>query len=272
MASRQLRWWRGALLALLVLLITGVVASWAILRVYGPRFTRDRVEAALSEALGQPVHVGAVQLRPWLARLSLADLATESSAASADRVRLRVPGVDVIVGVDSLWKRELVLSVVLSDVDLEVESSLGEAGGAASIPLARRDRARTPARARRDDPLDARSRGVPSARPRACRRAPRRRHLGEPRRGRPGRVAAGGHGGPRRARPPRRGHARVRGRAAFRRSPPCREPRVALAGGGDEARGRAAPTVGRGARARPAPGRRSPARCRSPAARAWASR
>ena len=84
---RRLRWWRAALLTALAVVGLVLAASWVILRVYGPAFTRERVEAALSEALGQPAHVGAVHLRPWRGRVSLVDLDVPARATPPGGVR-----------------------------------------------------------------------------------------------------------------------------------------------------------------------------------------
>ena len=71
---RRLRWWQVVLVTALAVVGIVLAASWVIVRVYGPAFTRERVEALLSEALGQPARVGAVHLRPWRGRVSLVDL------------------------------------------------------------------------------------------------------------------------------------------------------------------------------------------------------
>ena len=59
---KKLRWWQVTLLAALAAAVLVVAASWAIVRVYGPAFTRERVEALLSEALEQPVRVALKRL------------------------------------------------------------------------------------------------------------------------------------------------------------------------------------------------------------------
>ncbi len=76
----RLRWWHAALFAVLAVVGIVLVGSWAIVRLYGPAFTRERVEALLSEALGQPARVGAVHLRPWRGRVSLQDLEVRARA------------------------------------------------------------------------------------------------------------------------------------------------------------------------------------------------
>ena len=117
---RRLRWWHVVLVTALA--VVGIVpaASWVILRVYGPAFTRERVEALLSEALGQPARVGAVHLRPWRGRISLVDLHVLPRATPPDGVLLRAPTIDVSVDIASLWRRELTLSLLATDLDLDM--------------------------------------------------------------------------------------------------------------------------------------------------------
>jgi autotransporter translocation and assembly factor TamB len=131
----RLRWWHIALVALVVVAIAVPVASWALLRVYGPQLTRERIETALTDVLGQAVRVGAVDLKPWLLRLSVLDVATEGPATSGVQLRGRLPRADVSVAVESLWRRELVLSVALMAPDIRVDMSLGGAGEISVFPL-----------------------------------------------------------------------------------------------------------------------------------------
>jgi autotransporter translocation and assembly factor TamB len=131
----RLRWWRAALLGALAVLGLVLVISWVLLRVYGPTFTRERVEALLSEALAQPVRVGAVRLSPWRLRLSLADL--DVPGAPPDGVRLRAAAIAVSVDVASLWRRELILSVLVTDVRLDMAVPETEAAGVSIFPLPR---------------------------------------------------------------------------------------------------------------------------------------
>ena len=107
---RRLRWWHVVLVTALAVVGIVLTASWVILRVYGPAFTRERVEALLSEALGQPARVGAVHLRPWRGRVSLVDLDVLPRATPPGGVLLRAPTIDVSVDIASLWRRELTLS------------------------------------------------------------------------------------------------------------------------------------------------------------------
>src|SRR5262245_40212176 len=135
MTWSRVRWWHGALVALLLLVLIGASVSWAIVRLYGPRFTRDRVEAALGEALGQPVRVGAVALRPWLLRVSLADLSTTADPSAPTSISFQVRSLDVILRIESLWRRELVVSVALDDADVDTTVRLGGGGEFRPFPL-----------------------------------------------------------------------------------------------------------------------------------------
>jgi autotransporter translocation and assembly factor TamB len=134
---RRLRWWRTALLTALAVVGLVLAASWVILRVYGPAFTRERVEALLSKALGQPARVGAVHLRPWRARLSLVDLDVPARATPPDDVLLRAASIDMSIDIASLWRRELTISALATDVHLEMTVPRTGGGGAGIFPLPR---------------------------------------------------------------------------------------------------------------------------------------
>ncbi len=132
---RRLRWWQVVLVTALA--VVGIVpaASWVILRVYGPEFTRERVEAVLSEALGQPASVGAVHLRPWRGRVSLVDLHVLPGATPPGGLLLRVPTIDVSVDIASLWRRELTLSLLATDLHLDMTAPPVKADGPGIFPL-----------------------------------------------------------------------------------------------------------------------------------------
>ena len=89
------------------LLAIALIGSWAIVRLYGPAFTRERVEALLGEALGQPVRVGAVRLRPLLGRVSLQQLQIDARPGSPDDLQARAVAIDVSLDIASLWRRQL---------------------------------------------------------------------------------------------------------------------------------------------------------------------
>jgi autotransporter translocation and assembly factor TamB len=132
---RRLRWWRAALLGALAVVGVVLAASWVIVRVYGPAFTRERVEAALSEALGQPARVGAVRLTPWRGRLSLVDL--DVPGTPPDGVLLRAAAIDVNVDIASLWRRELTISAVATDLRLDMAVPRTDAAAPSVFPLPR---------------------------------------------------------------------------------------------------------------------------------------
>ncbi len=125
------RWWRPALLTALALVGLVLVAGWLVLRVWGPAFTRERVETVLSDALGQPVRVGSVRLRLWRLNVSLADL----DVPGASGMRLRAGSVDVGVDVASLWRRRILLSARAADLDFEMTVPERQGGGASVFPL-----------------------------------------------------------------------------------------------------------------------------------------
>ncbi len=122
---------------LTALAVVGVViaASWVILRVYGPAFTRERVEALLSEALGQPARVGAVHLRPWRGRVSLVDLDVPARSTPPGGVLLRAAAIDVSIDIASLWRRELTVSALATDLHLEMTVPRMEEESPSIFPL-----------------------------------------------------------------------------------------------------------------------------------------
>jgi autotransporter translocation and assembly factor TamB len=135
MGIGRLRWWRAALVAVLALFGLVLAASWVIVRVFGPAFTRERVETLLSDALGQPAHVGAVRLTPWRGRLSLVDL--DVPGAPPDGVLLRAAAIHVNVDIASLWRRELTVSAVATDLRLDMAVPRTEGTGVSIFPLPR---------------------------------------------------------------------------------------------------------------------------------------
>jgi autotransporter translocation and assembly factor TamB len=116
----------------LLVVLAVAIASAVAVRVWGPELTRERIEAGLTDALGQPVSVGEVRLRPWRLRLSLADVV---SKGPPEGITLRIPTVDVDVAIESLWRRRLVLSMRLRDPDLALSARLDDAGGTVPFPL-----------------------------------------------------------------------------------------------------------------------------------------
>jgi autotransporter translocation and assembly factor TamB len=107
---RRLRFWALAGLLILLLLAGTVVATWLAFRAYGPEFTRERIEAALSDALGRPARIEAVRLQPWLGRITLSNITVE--APIAGEPMLRLGRLEIRIGLSSLWRRQVVLSRV----------------------------------------------------------------------------------------------------------------------------------------------------------------
>ena len=132
MTRRWLRWLSFALLAVLLLVGAGVVASWYILRGWGPELTREKLEAALADALGQPVRIGDVRFIVWRGRVSLSNIVSEGPP---DGIGLRIPVADVDLGIASLWRRRVTVSVTLHDLDLRMSTSLDGGGGTVPFPL-----------------------------------------------------------------------------------------------------------------------------------------
>ena len=133
--TRRFRWWHAALLTVLGLVGIALVASWAIVRFYGPTFTREHVEALLTEALGQPARVGAVRLRPLLGRVTLDDLEIAARPSPPRGVLARAGSIDVSVDIASLWRRRLTVSAVATDLRLDLTVPATSGGGPPPFPL-----------------------------------------------------------------------------------------------------------------------------------------
>ena len=122
--SERRRIWRyiayatGALVLLVALLAVG---SWLAVRAWGPLLARDRVEAALTAALGRPVHVGDVAIEAWRGRLVLRDVRADALPGEPGPRFLTLGRAEVQVGVSSLWQRRLVLRTIrLDELDLRL--------------------------------------------------------------------------------------------------------------------------------------------------------
>src|SRR5262245_3145571 len=133
--QRRFRWWYAALLTALGLVAVALVGSWAIVRFYGPTFTREHVETLLTEALGQPVRLGAVRLRPLLGRVTLEDLEIAPRPAPPEGLRLRAGAIDVNLDIASVWRRQLTVSAIARDLRLDYTVSATSGGGAPPFPL-----------------------------------------------------------------------------------------------------------------------------------------
>jgi hypothetical protein len=129
----RFRWWRAALVAAAITLGAAIVLSWVVVRVFGPTFSRERIESALSEALGQPVRVGAVRLMPWRARLSVTDLDVPKGSPAG--LGAHAAAIDLSVDLASLWRRRLTVSAVATDLRLDVAIPHTDSTGPRVFPL-----------------------------------------------------------------------------------------------------------------------------------------
>jgi hypothetical protein len=128
---RRRRPWRYIVYAAGVfLLLAALVAigSWLAVRTWGPLLARERVEAALTTALGRPVHVGDVAIEPWRGRLIIRDVAADALPGEPGPRFLTLGRAEVHVGVSSLWRRRLVLRTIRFD-ELDLTLGAGPGGG-----------------------------------------------------------------------------------------------------------------------------------------------
>jgi autotransporter translocation and assembly factor TamB len=125
---------RRALVALAVGgLLAGVAvgAAWIAFRLYGPDLIRAELERGLASALGRAARVDAVSFRPWAAGLRVSGVTVASGPRPDDGTLLRLDHADVGVRLESLWRRRLVIAVILADLDLATTAGGGDAGLAA---------------------------------------------------------------------------------------------------------------------------------------------
>jgi autotransporter translocation and assembly factor TamB len=134
--SERRRLWRyvayatGALVLLVALLAVG---SWLAARAWGPLLARERVETALTAALGRPAHVGDVAIEAWRGRLVIRDVKADSLPGEPGPRFLTLGRAEVQIGVSSLWQRRLVLRTIRLD-ELDLRLSPGK-GGAPLVEL-----------------------------------------------------------------------------------------------------------------------------------------
>jgi translocation and assembly module TamB len=108
------------LLAVLALVAASLaVAGWLLLRAHGERFARERVAAAIGQALQRPVALDRVALNPWLLRAHLYGL-TAAGARPADPPLLRLGHARLSLAASSLWRGRLSLNVLLEDASLRL--------------------------------------------------------------------------------------------------------------------------------------------------------
>jgi autotransporter translocation and assembly factor TamB len=130
-------WWGWTVLALVTLIALAVLGGRVLVERYGPALARERVEAALTQALERPVRVGSVTLRPWLARVDVAHVAIAAGPAWSDGTLLDVESARVSLSIASVWRGELVARVVLDGVGLATTAG---GGGTFELPAAIPDR------------------------------------------------------------------------------------------------------------------------------------
>jgi hypothetical protein len=132
--SRRVRWALVAAGTLALLLVAAGIGLWWAARAYGPALARERVEAALAAALARPVRVEAVDLSPWLGRVTVRGVTVAAGPTWDAGVMLRVGRAEVTIGLSSLWGREVVLSrLLLTDLDLRI---VEEEPAGPALPLA----------------------------------------------------------------------------------------------------------------------------------------
>jgi autotransporter translocation and assembly factor TamB len=113
-------------------IVGGAVALSRFIEAHAPAFTRERVETALTAALGRPVRVEGVELHPWRGRLAVRGVTIPDPAPSAPPL-LRLRRAEARLGIASLWRGELVVSrVILDGFDVVLD---GDAGGGSGFAL-----------------------------------------------------------------------------------------------------------------------------------------
>src|SRR5262245_44726825 len=128
--TRRWRYVGYAAAALLGVLALLVVGTWLAVRAWGPELARDRVEAALTAALGRECRVQYVDIHPWLGRVVIGGVSAAALPEEPGPNLITLGRVEANIGVSSLWRRHVVLrSIRLDDVDL----ALAGGGGGATV-------------------------------------------------------------------------------------------------------------------------------------------
>jgi autotransporter translocation and assembly factor TamB len=128
---RYLGYATGALLLVAVVLTVG---SWLLVRTWGPELARERLEPALTAALGRPTRVERVGVRPWLGRVVVEDMTVAALPGEPGPHFLTLRRIEANLGLSSLWRRRLVLRSVRLD-DLDVRIGAGKGPGLREIPM-----------------------------------------------------------------------------------------------------------------------------------------
>jgi autotransporter translocation and assembly factor TamB len=136
-SPRRARLWRylgyaaGALLLFALVLMAG---TWLAVRAWGPEFARERLETALTSALGRPTRVERIAVEPWFGRVVIGNVTVGTLPGEPGPHFFTLGRLDVNLGISSLWQRRLILrSIRLDDLAL----TLWAGGGPAlrEIPL-----------------------------------------------------------------------------------------------------------------------------------------
>lgn len=134
---RRLRWWLLAGCLAILVAVGLLAAGWLVVRAHGPAFTRERIEAALTEALGDPVRIAELRLEPWRGTLVVRELRA-ASALAPEAPWLRLERIEIRLGLQSLWRREIVVSRIrLEDLDLRLPAGEGGPPSASLLVPAR---------------------------------------------------------------------------------------------------------------------------------------
>ena len=131
MTSRRRRWWMLALVVLVLVLAGTGVAGWLLFRAYAPLMAGEQIEAALTRAMGRPVHVERVVLHAWLREIVLEKVTVPAGPTWSGEPFLHLERVETRLGISSLWRREVVLSRILFD---GLTLHLTDEGGASALP------------------------------------------------------------------------------------------------------------------------------------------
>jgi autotransporter translocation and assembly factor TamB len=128
---RRARLWRylgysaGALVLLALVLVVG---TWLAVRAWGPEFARERLETALTSALGRPTRVEQISIQPWLGRVVIGNVTAGALPGEPGPHFFKLGRLDVNFAISSLWRRRLILrSIGLDDLDLTIRASGGPA-------------------------------------------------------------------------------------------------------------------------------------------------
>ena len=139
MTSNPMRDWmrRGRVLLVVVALLLGAAAgaAWVLFHLYGPDRIRTELEHALSTASGRPARVEAVTFRPWLGTLRVSGVRVANDGPAAGGAILSLDHADIGIRLESLWRRQLVLTVTLAGLDVTT-SATGGGGEAGLVGLA----------------------------------------------------------------------------------------------------------------------------------------